>query len=74
MTTFPNRLGHLADFQEVSDLLNIYIDAKSEDDGVLLSIVFDGNKKQSYLLFLDGITLKTIARSNILKTGCQINH
>ena len=46
-------------------MINIFydLDAKSEDDGILLSIVFDGNLKQSYLLLLDGVTLKTVAVS-----------
>ena len=35
-----------------------------EDDGILLSIVFDGNKKQSYLLLLDAWTFRTVARLN----------
>jgi len=35
----------------------------SEDDGILITIVFDGILKQSYLLLLDGITFKEINRA-----------
>jgi len=38
-------------------------DAKKEDDGVLLTIVFDGEREQSYLLLLDARTLSPVARS-----------
>jgi len=37
--------------------------ATTEDDGVLLTLMFDGEKSASYLLLLDAKTLKTIARS-----------
>jgi len=35
-------------------------DGKAEDDGVVLSIIFDGEKEQSYLLLLDGQTFEEI--------------
>ena len=35
----------------------------SEDDGVLITIVFDGPKKQSYLLLLDAKSLTPINHS-----------
>jgi len=34
--------------------------SKSEDDGVLMTIVFDGVKRQSYMLVLDALTMKEI--------------
>ena len=34
-----------------------------EDDGVLITFVFDGPKEQSYLLVLDGQTFEEIDRS-----------
>lgn len=34
--------------------------AKDEDDGVVVTIVFDGEKKQSYLLLLDGQTFSEL--------------
>ena len=37
--------------------------AKDEDDGILSSIVFDGEREQSYLLLLDARTLTTLARA-----------
>merc|ERR1711915_937849 len=36
---------------------------KSEDDGVLITIVFDGPKKQSYLLLLDAKSFTPINHS-----------
>jgi len=38
-------------------------DSKSEDDGILLSIMFDGEVEKSYFLILDAVTFKTIARA-----------
>ena len=35
-------------------------DGESEDDGVLVTIVFDGEKEQSYLLVLDGQTFEMV--------------
>lgn len=35
-------------------------DAKSEDDGVLVTIAFDGQKQKSYLIVIDALTLETI--------------
>lgn len=39
--------------------------AKSEDDGVLLSVVLDVQKKNSFLLVLDAKDLKEIARAQV---------
>ena len=36
-------------------------EGKAEDDGVIMTIAFDGEKKQSYLLLLDGFSLETVA-------------
>ena len=36
---------------------------KSEDDGVLVSITFDGEKEQSYLVLIDAITFSVIDRA-----------
>ena len=36
---------------------------RSEDDGVLVTIVFDGTKEQSYLLLLDAKTLQPINKA-----------
>ena len=33
---------------------------RSEDDGVLVTIVFDGPKEQSYLLLMDALTFQPI--------------
>ena len=38
-------------------------DGVQEDDGVLLTIVFDGETQQSYILVLDGITFEEIDRA-----------
>ena len=38
---------------------------KSEDDGVLLSVVLDADQKHSYLLILDAKTLKECARAEL---------
>ncbi len=38
-------------------------DSKSEDDGILLSIVLDTDRKNSYLLILDAATMEEIARA-----------
>ena len=38
-------------------------DGSSEDDGVLVSVHFDGPKEQSYLLVLDAKTFEEIDRS-----------
>jgi beta,beta-carotene 9',10'-dioxygenase len=40
-------------------------DAQSEDDGVNLSIVLDGNTKRSFLLALDSATFEEIARAEL---------
>ena len=37
--------------------------AEAEDDGVLVTVVFDGKKKSSYLLLLDGQTFTEVNRS-----------
>jgi len=37
--------------------------AEAEDDGVLVTVVFDGEKKRSYLLLLDGQTFTEVNRS-----------
>jgi len=42
--------------------------ATKEDDGVVITIVFDGSKKQSYLLLLDGETFREMARSYLPHT------
>ena len=36
---------------------------KSEDDGVLVSITFDGEKEQSYLVLIDALTFSVIDRA-----------
>lgn len=41
--------------------------AEAEDDGVLVTVVFDGELKKSYLLLLDGQTFKEINRSYLPK-------
>ena len=38
-------------------------DGVQEDDGVLLTIVFDGETAQSYILVLDGVTFEEIDRA-----------
>merc|ERR1719228_580831 len=38
-------------------------EAKSEDDGVLITIVFDGPLKKSYLLLLDAATFTPINKA-----------
>lgn len=38
---------------------------RDEDDGVLLSVVLDGNKGTSYLLCLDARTMKEVARAEM---------
>jgi carotenoid cleavage dioxygenase-like enzyme len=40
-------------------------DRSYEDEGVLLSVVLNGDKKQSYLLILDARTLKEMARAEL---------
>lgn len=37
--------------------------AKTEDDGVLMTIAFDGEAQRSYLLLLDAVSLETVAIS-----------
>lgn len=39
--------------------------ATEEDDGVVLTVVFDGNASTSYLLCLDGKTLTEVARAAV---------
>ena len=34
-----------------------------EDDGVLMTLAFDGERKQSYMMIIDALTLETIATS-----------
>jgi len=36
--------------------------AKTEDEGVILSILFDVKKKRAFLLILDAVQMKEIAR------------
>jgi len=38
-------------------------DAEAEDDGIVIAIIFDGEKEQSYLLLLDGQTFEEINHS-----------
>merc|ERR1712203_250140 len=53
--------------------------AEAEDDGVLVTVVFDGEKKRSYLLLLDGQTFTEVNRptfpsrspSHSMATGSQ---
>jgi len=40
-------------------------DRKSEDDGVLLSVVLDGDQRNSFLLILDAQTLQEIGRAQL---------
>ena len=40
---------------------------EDSDDGVVLSVVYDGKKKQSFLLVLDGITMKELGRVYLTK-------
>ena len=47
----------------ISHCLVWYAGAVEEDDGVLLSVVFDGARGQSYLLLLDAVSLAPVARS-----------
>merc|ERR1712203_35299 len=37
--------------------------AEAEDDGVLVTVVFDGEQKRSYLLLIDGQTFTEVNRS-----------
>ena len=37
--------------------------AEDEDDGVLMTVVFDGEQRRSYLLLLDGTTFTEVDRS-----------
>jgi carotenoid cleavage dioxygenase-like enzyme len=39
--------------------------AQAEDDGVLLSVVFDGRARTSFLLVLDAATLAEVARADV---------
>lgn len=39
--------------------------AKEEDDGILLSVVLDAHKKQSFLLVLNAKTMKELARASV---------
>ena len=38
-------------------------EAKSEDDGVLVSIIFDGELEKSYLLLIDALSFTEINRA-----------
>ena len=38
---------------------------RGEDDGVLLSVVLDGNEGRSFLLVLDAATLGEVARARL---------
>jgi torulene dioxygenase len=44
-------------------------EGREEDDGVLLSVVLDGGRGESYLLCLDARTLKEVGRA---KVGCVV--
>jgi carotenoid cleavage dioxygenase-like enzyme len=46
-----------------SIFLSFSLGAKSEDDGVLMSVVFDGPRAQSYLLLLDAVSMEPLARA-----------
>lgn len=46
--------------------------AEEEDDGVVVTIVFDGEKKQSYLLLLDGQTFSELNWSYLPHNGLVI--
>ena len=39
--------------------------AQREDDGVLLSVVFDGRTRSSFLLVLDASSLEELARAEV---------
>ena len=41
-------------------LINNFEGGKEEDDGVLITIGFDGTKEQSYLMFIDAKTFTPI--------------
>ena len=40
-------------------------DARDEDDGVLLSVVFDGRSERSFLLVLDAASLEELGRAEV---------
>ena len=40
-------------------------DAEDEDEGVLLSVVFDGRNGNSFLLVLDAASLEEVARAEV---------
>ena len=40
-----------------------FLEPTSEDDGILLSLVFDGEREKSYLLLLDARTFQPVATS-----------
>jgi carotenoid cleavage dioxygenase-like enzyme len=43
-------------------------DARTEDDGVLLSVVLDAQNKQSYLLVLNAMTFEEMAKASLPHT------
>ena len=40
-------------------------EARAEDDGLILSVVLDGNRGKSFLLILDARTFQQIARADV---------
>ncbi|XP_063406124.1 beta,beta-carotene 15,15'-dioxygenase-like [Mytilus trossulus] len=38
---------------------------KKEDDGILMTHVFDGIRKESYLVLINAVTMKTISKANL---------
>ena len=49
-------------------------EAKSEDDGVLVSITYDGYKEQSYFVVLDAVTFTEIDRAYLPHNILWLSH
>ncbi|XP_076083227.1 beta,beta-carotene 15,15'-dioxygenase-like [Mytilus galloprovincialis] len=41
------------------------LNGKKEDDGILMTHVFDGIRKESYLVLINAVTMKTISKANL---------
>ena len=48
--------------------------ARDEEDGVVLSLVFDGEAEQSYLLLLDAVSFTPLARAYLPHNIPWSNH
>lgn len=65
LATKQFKIWHQADCQAVEPIFISAPQAKNEDEGIILSVIYDEVEKRSFLLALDGETFEEIARAEL---------